>query len=148
MSGGGNVEHNHRPCQHGTLPYGVAVLTHSDWPVGRFHAPQPSSAVYSCVSNVNELTSYIHRPTRIRRIHWHRPSRFFTDKTETETGIGLFATTTRASIKDLISARRYAIARYELSYMTSAFFVKEYFPVPSSGGNQCKNRHAPIWHFG
>jgi len=23
------------------------------------------------------------------------------------------------------------------------FFVKEYFPVPSSGGNQCKNRHAP-----
>ena len=30
----------------------------------------------------------------------------------------------------------------------SAFFVKEYFPVPSSGGNQCKNRHAPIWHFG
>jgi len=28
------------------------------------------------------------------------------------------------------------------------FFVKEYFPVPSSGGNQCKNRHAPIWHFG
>jgi len=30
----------------------------------------------------------------------------------------------------------------------SAFFVKEYFPVPSSGGNQCKNRHAAIWHFG
>jgi len=30
----------------------------------------------------------------------------------------------------------------------SAFFVKEYFPVPSSGGNQCKNRHARIWHFG
>jgi len=28
------------------------------------------------------------------------------------------------------------------------FFVKEYFSVPSSGGNQCKNRHAPIWHFG
>ena len=28
------------------------------------------------------------------------------------------------------------------------FFVKEYFPVPSFGGNQCKNRHAPIWHFG
>ena len=26
----------------------------------------------------------------------------------------------------------------------SAFFVKEYFPVPSSGGNQCKNRHAPF----
>ena len=28
------------------------------------------------------------------------------------------------------------------------FFVKEYFPVLSSGGNQCKNWHAPIWHFG
>jgi len=25
-----------------------------------------------------------------------------------------------------------------------SFFVKEYFPVPSSGGNQCKNRHAPF----
>jgi len=24
--------------------------------------------------------------------------------------------------------------------ITSAFFVKEYFPVTSSGGNQCKNR--------
>ena len=24
------------------------------------------------------------------------------------------------------------------------FFVKEYFPVPSSGGNQCKNWHAPF----
>ena len=34
------------------------------------------------------------------------------------------------------------------SLCPSAFFVKEYFPVPSSGGNQCKNRHAPIWHFG
>jgi len=32
--------------------------------------------------------------------------------------------------------------------VVSAFFVKEYFPVPSSGGNQCKNRHAAIWHFG
>ena len=31
---------------------------------------------------------------------------------------------------------------------TQCFFVKEYFLVPSSGGNQCKNRHAPIWHFG
>jgi len=29
----------------------------------------------------------------------------------------------------------------------SAFFVKEYFPVPSSGGNQYKSRHAPIWHL-
>jgi len=36
----------------------------------------------------------------------------------------------------------------KLWYVGSAFFVKEYFPVPSSGGNQCKNRHAPIWHFG
>ena len=36
----------------------------------------------------------------------------------------------------------------ETLYIRSAFFVKEYFPVPSSGGNQCKNRHAPIWHFG
>jgi len=36
----------------------------------------------------------------------------------------------------------------KLRYIGSAFFVKEYFPVPSSGGNQCKNRHAPIWHFG
>jgi len=26
----------------------------------------------------------------------------------------------------------------------SAFFVKEYFPVASSGGNQCKNRHDPF----
>jgi len=40
-----------------------------------------------------------------------------------------------------------AAATYE-SANGSAFFVKEYFPVPSSGGNQCKNRHAPIWHFG
>ena len=31
---------------------------------------------------------------------------------------------------------------------SQCFFVKEYFPVPSSGGNQCKNRHAPIWQFG
>ena len=32
--------------------------------------------------------------------------------------------------------------------VNSACFVKEYFPVPSSGGSQCKSRHAPIWHFG
>jgi len=38
----------------------------------------------------------------------------------------------------------------DLVYYTydQCFFVKEYFPVPSSGGNQCKNRHAPIWQFG
>jgi len=36
----------------------------------------------------------------------------------------------------------------KMALLGSAFFVKEYFPVPSSGGNQCKNRHAPIWHFG
>jgi len=29
-------------------------------------------------------------------------------------------------------------------FLLSAFFVKEYFPEPSSGGNQCKNRHAPF----
>ena len=40
------------------------------------------------------------------------------------------------------------VTNLHLSYIVSAFFVKEYFPVPSSGGNQCKNRHAPIWHFG
>jgi len=33
-------------------------------------------------------------------------------------------------------------------HIVSAFFVKEYFPVLSSGGNQCKNWHAAIWHFG
>jgi len=27
---------------------------------------------------------------------------------------------------------------------TSAFFVKEYFPVPSSGGNQCKTGVLPF----
>jgi len=40
------------------------------------------------------------------------------------------------------------VTNLHLSSIVSAFFVKEYFPVPSSGGNQCKNRHAPIWHFG
>ena len=40
------------------------------------------------------------------------------------------------------------VALCQASVPVSAFFVKEYFPVPSSGGNQCKNRHAPIWHFG
>jgi len=39
------------------------------------------------------------------------------------------------------------VTNLHLSY-SQCFFVKEYFPVPSSGGNQCKNRHAPIWHFG
>jgi len=29
-------------------------------------------------------------------------------------------------------------------YTTSAFFVKEYFPVPSRGGNQCKNGMPPV----
>jgi len=38
--------------------------------------------------------------------------------------------------------------RQQEVYSQQCFFVKEYFPVPSSGGNQCKNRHAPIWHFG
>jgi len=41
-----------------------------------------------------------------------------------------------------------AYSTHRASLVGSAFFVKEYFPVPSSGGNQCKNRHAPIWHFG
>jgi len=36
---------------------------------------------------------------------------------------------------------------------TSAFFVKTilsgtHILMTSSGGDQCKNRHAPIWHFG
>ena len=47
-------------------------------------------------------------------------------------------------------AQRALLCAFMFVFMSflQCFFVKEYFPVPSSGGNQCKNRHAPIWHFG
>jgi len=40
-----------------------------------------------------------------------------------------------------------AVCRDNLSFVASAFFVKEYFLVPSSGGNQCKTGMPPFGIF-
>jgi len=37
----------------------------------------------------------------------------------------------------------HTLTREDITY-SQCFFVKEYFPVPSSGVNRCKNRHAPF----
>jgi len=50
----------------------------------------------------------------------------------------------RLSHKDRDKTPCFTYCTLEAKKLASAFFVKEYFPVPSSGGNQCKTGMPPF----